>query len=186
MKIKKLASVFACAAALCMAQTASAATMLGTIDPGLQPTVANETAFVQFLLDMEFTGNPTTTTGLPTAPGGGLQTYTKFIDLSGTVSTGVKTNEEDPGFNPALPAGFEFVLGKYGSGSTGNISVVWWLDGGAFSVPNTVTLNGKTSGGLSHYTTFGGTTTQVPDGGMTLALLGLSLAGVGYMRRKLA
>lgn len=61
----------------------------------------------------------------------------------------------------------------------GATSGTWSYDGSAFG-------NGG-GGGLSNFKLFGsGTGTNVPDGGSTLALIGLAVAGLGLARRKLS
>ncbi len=157
-------------------------TMFGTISPGLNSSVGNEVDFVNFLLNM--TG-ATSTTGAPNAPGsgGGPQTYTTFVDLNGSV-TAADHAKKETGNISSVSAGNGLVLGKYGGGNDQNqISVVWYLGGIAFTLPTTVEFNGVRSGGLSHHSTFGPFSTSVPDGGATVALLGVALGCMSLGRR---
>ncbi len=76
-------------------------------------------------------------------------------------------------------------LRKYGSEGIR----VWYI--GNLAATDTVTLPSKFSpnvngGGLSHYTLYNAPerdTRDVPDGGTTAALLGLSMVGLGLIRR---
>jgi hypothetical protein len=66
-----------------------------------------------------------------------------------------------------------YLLGKYGAGASGEqVSHVWYL--GNLAVGTSVSLP---LDALSHDTLF------VPDGGLTLMLLGLGLAGIGATKR---
>jgi hypothetical protein len=69
---------------------------------------------------------------------------------------------------------YSYVLGKYG-----NVSYLFYLgdQGGTFELPSNMT-----SGGLSHEIGFIARQ-SVPDGGMTLMLLGSAFAGLGTVRR---
>ena len=80
---------------------------------------------------------------------------------------------------------FEYVLAKYGSGPSGGGSHVWYiatLDGTQTLPAN---FGGAGTPGISHYSLYNGTTTTVPDGGTTAALLGLSMVGLGMIRRRI-
>ena len=77
--------------------------------------------------------------------------------------------------------GFQYVLAKYGGGQDG-YSLVWFLSTGfAGEVEPPARYDGN---GLSHIDVFTRTTTTVPDGGITLMLLGGALVGIGALRRK--
>ena len=74
-------------------------------------------------------------------------------------------------------------LGKFG-----NESWVWELTAGeTFAIPQTYSDQDNEGGGLSHYSVFnkGTTTTRVPDGGTSIALLGMALIGLGGARKVL-
>jgi hypothetical protein len=59
-----------------------------------------------------------------------------------------------------------------------------WLGAGNTALPsNGSTIWDASGSGLSHYTYFG--TRSVPDGGITISLLGSALVGLGLLRRKL-
>jgi hypothetical protein len=71
-------------------------------------------------------------------------------------------------------SGAEYILGKFSD----DIAHLWYVGG-----LTEVTLPSNIQG-LSHITRFNATSRNVPDGGATLALLGLSLLGVGALRQR--
>lgn len=89
---------------------------------------------------------------------------------------------------PVDITGFDYAVlhygkGRGGAGQGGGI-VFYDLNGmtGIFTFPaNGLGLNGF--GGLSSIRLFVGTPNTVPDGGTTVALLGIALSGVGLARR---
>jgi hypothetical protein len=71
----------------------------------------------------------------------------------------------------------------------GNHTPVWYIfDISAWNGTETIYLQDFWPGGgaISHVTIFSGEGTTVPDAGSTLALLGVALTGVGFLRRKLS
>ena len=76
--------------------------------------------------------------------------------------------------------GYQYVLAKYGGGSKAGYSLVWFNIAG-FSGDVAPQAN-YDDNGLSHITLFN--RVSVPDGGMTLMLLGGALVGLGALRRK--
>ena len=81
------------------------------------------------------------------------------------------------------PNGYEYVLAKYGSGQSGGGSYVWYI--GGLVADQTLPANFGAGGpGISHYSLYNATGTSVPDGGATAALLGLSMVGLGMIRRR--
>jgi hypothetical protein len=70
---------------------------------------------------------------------------------------------------------YSYILGKYG-----NVTYLFYVGNlsGTFELP----LTGENDLGLSHEIAFV-TRTSVPDGGMTLMLLGSAFAGLGTVRR---
>jgi hypothetical protein len=85
--------------------------------------------------------------------------------------------------------GFEYLLGKYNGPNGG--AVVWYvgnLSGNQTIPANQAFTTGGTAFGLSHWSLYnanGGGTTGVPDGGNAVALLGLALAAMALIRRRL-
>ena len=71
---------------------------------------------------------------------------------------------------------YSYVLGKYG-----NVTYLYYIGNlsGTYDLP----LTGPNQLGLSHEIGFVARTTTVPDGGMTVIMLGSALAGLGAVRR---
>ena len=76
--------------------------------------------------------------------------------------------------------GFAYIIAKYDGPNVGDF--VWYAPTGVYSLEDQLTnpVTGK-QGGLSHYSVFAG---SVPDGGMTLMLLGGVLVGLETLRRR--
>jgi hypothetical protein len=77
---------------------------------------------------------------------------------------------------------FLYMTGKYGNG-TQQVFYIGNLLVDNITLP--ATIAGTTGPALSHVAWFRGTT-DVPDGGTTLLLLGAAMAGFAALRRKLA
>jgi hypothetical protein len=151
---------------------------LGFFDPGTPANATTEAANITTLLslptdpvlddvDATIGGNtygrtPVSTVGLPAATGvGGLQ----GLAPSGSV----------------IVTGFQYVLAKYGT-----TAHVWYVGGLGGSVDLPLVEPGGAFGtqGQSHYSLYN-PGTSVPDGGATVALLGLGLAALALARRKI-
>jgi hypothetical protein len=100
---------------------------------------------------------------------------------SGTVSGG--TENSSGTFGGA--SSYEYVLAKYNGNNAGYVLYHIPSLAPGFTLPLLPTgiwqNNQGTGYALSHYVGFG--STSVPDGGATLSLLGLALAGIGVVRR---
>ena len=83
------------------------------------------------------------------------------------------------------PAGYQYVVFHWGNsaGSPGGFYGAYYLGGAAISNLPVPQVGNNTIGGFSSARYFG--TVSVPDGGMTLSLLGGALVGLGLLRRKL-
>lgn len=101
--------------------------------------------------------------------------------LAGPFPTAVFGFKDDSeGVSSINASGYQYVLAKYGGGQVAGYSLVWFLSTGFTGlVAPPSSYDGK---GLSHIDVF--TRTAVPDGGMTLMLLGGALVGIGALRRK--
>ena len=115
----------------------------------------------------------------------GQTLYTGGINYNGTVSQVGSAN----GTGVAVVSGWDYLFVKYDGPNGGGI--VYYLGGATFAIANNVnTLNGGPidgwSGGVSGWTTYGsspGHDERAPDGGTTVAMLGLAFAGLGATRR---
>jgi hypothetical protein len=88
---------------------------------------------------------------------------------------GSTKNTVDPG------SGYAFLVGKYGGGKKGGESLVWYV--GGMTEEFTIPVKAPNKKGLSSWTLYN-PTTNVPDGGMTLMLLGGALVGMETLRRR--
>jgi hypothetical protein len=104
---------------------------------------------------------------------------TSATEYSGILSGGTQSGGTSVG------AGWDYVMAKYNGPNGG--WVLWYIGGNAVTLPATSDDMWENPSGegfaISHYTTFNRTTT-VPDGGTTLALLGVALGGLGLIRRR--
>jgi hypothetical protein len=176
LNIKKLAAALAVACSLAFASTSSAALLdlssslyLGSIDPGAPASPTEEEGYINTLI---------------------AQTAPSTTDIAG--HTYVRSANEPAGLIAAdhtyklngdsvtefdLTGTTSYILAKYG-----NTSHVWFTLGLSETVEILASI-GK-GGGLSHVSFFGGTPTNVPDSGATVALIALGLAGLGLVARR--
>ena len=147
--------------------------VVGTIRSGEPAGPDDEVAYVNNLLGLG--ANATATIA-------GHDYATSSTDYNGTVSGGV----QDTTGNLVVPTGYQYVLAKYDGPNGGD--VLWYLNGAGITLPadsSPLWLNTAEKGyGISHFTVYGETPPSVPDGGMTLALLGFVLVGAEGMRRR--
>jgi hypothetical protein len=154
--------------------------VVGTVTDGAPADTDSEVVYVNTLLSLA--ANVTTTID-------GELYKTSSTDYTGSVSaTGaVKMNTTDAGFSLTV-SGYTYVLAKYDGNNGG--SVLWYLNGATFTLPETSeplwTNPGGEGYGISHWTGFGGTPPSVPDAGSSLALIGVAMAGLGFMRLKIS
>ena len=171
-------TALACAALVGLAPKVSALTIgdsrtLGTVDFGIPSGDADRTSYVNHLIGMSlnstdtFSGQDFARTG--NDPLGGVYPAAVF-GFNGPASN----NTVNLG-----AGGFLYLFAKYDGPNDG--SLVWYVGGltGIITIP----ANGQGGYGLSGWTLFtpGGTT--VPEGGSTIAFLGLALTAAELLRR---
>ena len=148
--------------------------VLGTISDGTPASNANETLWVNALINAT-TGSTTTV---------GDQTLVRSANSFPTLPAAVFSYRvENRDLTLQSLTGISYILGKYGNSvDGGQQSVVWYvgaLTGTGYSIPTP---------GLSHVTYFTSDsdvpTPGVPEGGSTVALLGLAVAALALLRRK--
>jgi hypothetical protein len=191
MSKKLLAIGSALALTLLSASTASALTIgdanyVGVIIDGIPPNDALEPRYVNSLIlvapgDSAQCSDPLVNSEVCDRTDSTLAIALPPVDLAGQF----KANVANENSGDVLVNGWEYISGKYGSFGIH----VWYI--GNLAPTDTVTLpqkfNGGTTGpgGLSHYTLYNANQFDVPDGGTTAALLGLSLVGLGMIRRRI-
>ena len=109
--------------------------------------------------------------------------------VGSTEATGFSGNPGGTFGFTGVSGAFDYVVLHFGNGQTGGSPGGWWqaffiggenLSALTFTVP---TLNNESVGGISSARFFDGAGITVPDGGMTLILLGAALSGIALMRR---
>jgi hypothetical protein len=189
--IKKLALAVACVVALGAAQQANALTIgdiyyVGSVTPGGPASEAQEVAYINQLrlLPIPLVAPFDVTIGdqiynrqgsTIAAPAGVLADYPPNVK--------VESPEEGEGepITTLDATGYNWVIAKYDADKAG--SLVWYIGGaglGEITVP--LEFNGKEVSHISAYGRDPGTNT--PDGGTTVALLGLGMLGLGYLSRR--
>jgi hypothetical protein len=168
--LTKIAAALAVVAFMSSAHALTFADAVGTIRSGEPAGSTDETGYVNHLLGMAL--------GSETYDG---HDYVKIIDVGGTVGAGVQNTT---GANSGNATGW--LLAKYDGPNGGD---VLFAISGEFTIPQdsgSLWENNNGVGyGLSHFTVFG-SEQRVPDGGATVALLGVGLLGLGAMRRKVS
>jgi hypothetical protein len=169
--MKKLRLMVACVMAMAVGQMAYGIPtqvdkddMLGTVDPGSPADPGTEAARLQFLVDNLNKGN--------------VSLFPQVRDYSGQVQA---ASDSQTSILIPLTQNYDYLLAKWA-----NVDVFYYINGlsGTLNLVNDVVFNKNLKPqGLSHYTLFNGT--PVPDGGSTVALIGLAFAGLAFFRRKL-
>jgi hypothetical protein len=146
--------------------------VVGSVDPGSPASLANDVIYVNNLLGV--VGANTTTTI------SGHVYHTGATDYSGSVSA---VGAFLGGTDTSTTVNYTWVIAKYG-----DTDVVFNMADFGGPLPTSgenIVVNQNGGGlGISGWSGFGGS--RVPDGGATVALLGLGIAGLGAMRRKLS
>jgi len=179
LSIKKWAALAVCVCSMAGAAQIKALSVgdafyLGQIVNGAPASGPNEVSYINFLNDL---AAGATSIQIPAGTG-------EFYDrVSSTVAgpfPDATTTGGQNGLSPVASvnaSGYQYILGKYG----GN-SLVWYNAAG-FSSSEVLPGAPPGSDALSHISLYNPTTTQVPDGGTTLVLLGSVLACLGFVRR---
>lgn len=153
--------------------------VVGSIYTGTQSSnVPNEIDWANYLLGLGANASPTADGNTPLD--GATEDYATGVnDYNGTLTGGTQVG---PG---ADLSAFLWVLGKYNGQNAGY--VLFYMPDYGTSIPQypaSLWTTNPTQYALSHATGFG--KRSVPDGGLTVTLLGLALGGLAYVRRKLA
>jgi hypothetical protein len=160
---------------------------IGTADPGTPASENDETSFLNQLLKMYNTGSPGSpfdnghnvfTLNVGSAVPSPILATVANGDNKGQVlprgngpSTGLQINLSGLSFKPT------YAMVKWGQDSE------FYYIGG---LTGTITLNNDINkNGESHYDLWTGESPQVPDGGMTVVLLGAALSGLALIRRQM-
>lgn len=154
--------------------------VVGSIEGGeASADVATVTPMAQFLLDMGMNQV------FPVAPASAVYKTNTVFDYSGTLTGGVRI---DGGSNDVT--GYDWVLAKYNGPNAG--WVLFKLTGDDAWQGSTIPLKSDSlwtvpgpSGSGYDLSNFTGYRTAVPEGGMTLILLGGALLGLETLRRRI-
>lgn len=155
-------------------------TYVGSITDGIPPS--GELQYINYLITLAAgTGN----TQIPAGTGEIYNRVGSSLNIAFPTAVSLNTIKEEDGTTPNFDnvidaTGYLYVLGKYDAEQAG--SLVWYLGPnfvGEVTLPET--FNGK---GLSHISLYNYSPTGVPDGGATLALLGIGLVGLDHLRRR--
>jgi hypothetical protein len=147
---------------------------LGLIDPNHPADPTSSGGYIDILLSQPLSSGPTTV-------GPNQYTRTGNDPLSGSYPAAVFNVDLMSSTTINLGSGYLYLLGKYDGPNYG--SEVWYVGG----LTGTITIPG-TAGqyGLSHVYLFNGSGgVGLPDGGSTLAMLGIAMSGLGLLKRKL-
>ena len=180
----KRITIFAIACVLLVAPAYAAISLndpgvVGTIEAGTQnSSTDNEVEWANYLLSLGANATVTADGNIPTD--GASENYkTGINNYNGTLTGGTQIN------NSTNVSGYAYVLAKYDGQNAGY--VLFNVAAYGNTIPGTsepIWTNTQGNGyGLSHFTGYG--STSVPDGGMTLMLLGGGLVGLETLRRRL-
>jgi hypothetical protein len=156
--------------------TVSTADALGYVFPGSPANPTDEVGYINTLIVQPLNSGPTLISG---------QNYTRSGVNPGALptanTTGAQKDDTSPS-NVVNTTGYEYILGKYDAQNAGTF--IWYIAGQTEVTIPTTALDHQ----LSHWSLYNATgtgITGVPDGGLTVALLGAALAAVALAARKL-
>lgn len=172
--------------ALAVSLTTGSAQYLGLIDDGIPSSPSLEASYINSLIGIT-PGSPTTTIGTENytrstnpCPVGGCPTATDVGSFK------LDRDEGPAAVNPVIHLGIDvtgwtYLLAKYNGPNYG--SVVWYVGDMTGTVDIPEWLPDSQGYQISHYSLYN--PTSVPEGGMTLMLLGGALLGLETLRRRL-
>ena len=163
-----------------MALTINDSGVVGTIDAENQnASLTNVTDWANHLLGMD--DNASKTIDGNSSPDGVTEIYqTSNTNYDGTVSGGIRINESTPDVSS-----YEWVVAKYNGQNAG---YVMFNVNDATTIPEysySIWGNDEEQYQLSNITGYGTSDSDlpVPDSGATVALMGIALAGLGFLKR---
>jgi hypothetical protein len=173
-----------------VALTINDAGVAGILEGQVASNTTNEATISNFILAMSanqvIAAPPVNGDVVNCSPDQGTCEYkTGVNNFNGSVSGGVQQTT-NPTVLIAAALTSQYILAKYDGPNAGYVlfNTAAWLAAGNTSLPaNGSTIWDPNGSGLSHYTYFG--STSVPDGGITISLLGSALVGLGLLRRRL-
>ncbi|HEY3600823.1 MAG TPA: VPDSG-CTERM sorting domain-containing protein [Chthoniobacterales bacterium] len=149
---------------------------LGFVEFGIPSGDADRTAYVQAMVDLPMGGSTVVTIS------GQDNTVTRSLNDFGPLADPVFAFNGTSTTIDLGTVGYDYLFAKYDGPNFG--SEVWYV--GDLSGVITIPANGLGDKyGLSGWTLFTGQAQQTPEGGSTVALLGLALAGVAIFRARL-
>ena len=164
---------------------------IGHVNDGIPSSEAEEAQYINSLLVLS-AGAAAAPCTVPSAVTETCDRIGSTLNVSGFAdATATGSFKQDTGTPNSIDVtGFTYLLAKYDATKAG--SWVWYVGGltGVQTVPQALgscgTAKAPSGCGLSHITLFNPSTVTTPDGGLTVGLLGLSMLGLGYLRRRLA
>ena len=155
--------------------------VLGDINPDNPASPANESVFIQAMIGLALGGHSQVTAGSQTD-----DVYRSMNAFSGLSGIGAQIGSTSTTIPFTLSAGNYIIAAKY-DGPNG-AAEVWFLtltQTTSVTIPQNAFGNNNSQYGLSGINTYNATT-SLPDGGATIALLGLALTSLGLVRSKLS
>lgn len=154
--------------------------VLGAINPDHPANPASEVSAINDILNLALGGSGTS----------GGNTIYRSQNNFGTLPTATLTGTSGTGTSTTFTdTGYEYLVAKY-DGPNG-VTEVWYLGniapGTQITIPSNAFGSNNSQYGLSGWNFFNQTTNtrSAPDGGSTVAMLGLAFAGATALRRKI-
>jgi len=151
---------------------------LGFIDAGIPSSPANETSYINELIQLAPGTGPVTI---------GSQDYTRSLNEFTSLPTAVvddAVKNDDAVNTGSFGSGYTYLIAKYDGPNYG--SEVWNVSGltGTFTLPQALGRPGDhRTFDISHWSLYN--VNRVPDGGMTVAMLGFGILGLLALRKRL-